>query len=135
MKQPINRVRLTAGRVDAFNCPNGKPQAFLWDTDTPTLALRATPTGRKTYIFESRLNGATVRITIGTPTDWPIEKVDCDCVSLCEKIRCWKPEIGESHVFRLDSPRSQTRLRHKICEPEAQARRIRRMAKHVSALY
>ncbi|MFZ4478496.1 MAG: Arm DNA-binding domain-containing protein, partial [Rhodoferax sp.] len=66
MKQQLNRVRLTAGRVDAFTCPPNKAQAFLWDTDTPTLALRATPTGRKTYIFESRLNGATVRINIGT---------------------------------------------------------------------
>ena len=66
MKQQNNRVRLTAGRVDAFTCPTGKPQAFLWDTDTPTLALRATPTGRKTYVFEARLNGATVRINIGT---------------------------------------------------------------------
>ena len=74
MKQQENRVRLTAGRVDAFTCPTGKPQAFLWDTDTPTLALRATPTGRKTYIFESRLNGATIRINIGTLADWPIEK-------------------------------------------------------------
>ena len=74
MKQLANRVRLTAGRVDAFTCPTGKPQAFLWDTDTPTLALRATPTGRKTYIFESRLNGATIRINIGTLADWPIEK-------------------------------------------------------------
>ena len=74
MKQPTNRVRLTAGRVDAFSCPTGKPQAFLWDTETPTLALRATPTGRKTYIFESRLNGATIRINIGTLADWPIEK-------------------------------------------------------------
>ena len=74
MKQQANRVRLTAGRVDAFTCPAGKPQAFLWDTETPTLALRATPTGRKTYIFESRLNGATIRINIGTLADWPIEK-------------------------------------------------------------
>jgi integrase len=74
MKQQANRVRLTAGRVDAFTCPTGKPQAFLWDTDTPTLALRATPTGRKTYVFESRLNGATIRINIGTLADWPIEK-------------------------------------------------------------
>jgi integrase len=65
---------LTAGRVDAFNCPADKSQAFLWDTDTPTLALRATPTGRKTYIFEARLNGATIRITIGTLADWPIEQ-------------------------------------------------------------
>lgn len=69
-----SRVRLTAGRVDAFNCPADKSQAFLWDTDTPTLALRATPTGRKTYIFEARLNGATIRITIGTLADWPIEQ-------------------------------------------------------------
>ncbi len=74
MKQQANRVRLTAGRVGAFICPTDKPQAFLWDTDTPTLALRATPTGRKTYIFESRLNGATIRINIGTLADWPIEK-------------------------------------------------------------
>ena len=74
MKTQISRVRLTAGRVDSFACPPDKPQAFLWDTDTPTLAVRATPTGRKTYIFESRLNGATIRVTIGTLTDWPIEK-------------------------------------------------------------
>lgn len=73
MKQE-SRVRLTAGRVDAFTCPADKSQAFLWDTDTPSLALRATPTGRKTYIFESRLNGATIRITIGTLSDWPIEQ-------------------------------------------------------------
>jgi len=74
MNKHESRVRLTAGRVDAFTCPADKPQAFLWDTDTPTLALRATPTGRKTYVFESRLNGATIRITIGTLTDWPIEQ-------------------------------------------------------------
>ena len=66
MKHQGNRVRLPAGRVNAFTCPTGKNQAFLWDTDTPTLALRATPTGRKTYVFESRLNGKTVRINIGT---------------------------------------------------------------------
>jgi integrase len=69
-----NRVSLTAGRIAAFSCPAGKTQAFLWDTDTPTLALRVSPTGRKTYVFEARLNGATVRINIGTVTDWPIGK-------------------------------------------------------------
>ena len=66
MKQRRNRVRLTAGRVESFTCPPGKSQAFLWDTETPALALRVTPTGRKTYVFESRLNGATIRINIGT---------------------------------------------------------------------
>lgn len=66
MKQAANRVRLTSGRVADFTCPADKTQAFLWDTETPTLALRVTPTGRKTYVFESRLNGATIRINIGT---------------------------------------------------------------------
>lgn len=74
MKQQTNRVRLTTKRIDEFPCPADKPQAFLWDTETPTLALRVTPTGRKTYVFESRLNGATIRINIGTVADWPIEK-------------------------------------------------------------
>jgi integrase len=69
-----NRDKLTAGRVEGFICPNGKAQAFLWDTITPTLALRVTPTGRKTYVFEARLNGATMRINIGSPNDWPIEQ-------------------------------------------------------------
>ncbi len=68
-----SRVRLTAGRVADFTCQPDKSQSFLWDTDTPALALRATPTGRKTYVFESRLNGATVRINIGTAAEWSLE--------------------------------------------------------------
>ena len=73
MGVPMSRVRLTAGRVSGFACPPGRSQAFLWDSDTPSLALRATPSGRKTFVFESRLHGATVRINIGAPADWPIE--------------------------------------------------------------
>lgn len=74
MKVQPNRVRLTAGRVADFTCPADRPQAFLWDKEAPALALRVTPTGRKTYVFESRLNGATIRVNIGTAADWPIEK-------------------------------------------------------------
>ena len=74
MREQKSRVRLTAGRVEGFACPPGKAQAFLWDTETPALLLRATPTGRKTYVFEGRLNGATIRVGIGTVAEWPIEK-------------------------------------------------------------
>ena len=74
MKKQTSRVRLTSGRIETFACPADKPQAFLWDTDTPTLMVRVTPTGRKTYVFESRLDGATIRMAIGTVTDWPIEQ-------------------------------------------------------------
>ena len=73
MKSQTNRVRLTAGRVADFNCPADKPQVFLWDKEAPALALRVTPTGRKTYVFESRLNGSTIRINIGTAADWSLD--------------------------------------------------------------
>ena len=68
-----SRVRLTAGRVADFSCPPDKSQAFLWDTEAPALALRVTPTGRRTYVFESRLNGATIRLNIGTAADWSLD--------------------------------------------------------------
>ncbi len=73
MSAQKSRVRLTSGRIAGFACPADKSQAFLWDTDTPALALRVTPTGRKTYVFESRLNGATIRINIGTAAEWTLE--------------------------------------------------------------
>ena len=82
MSKQENRVNLTAGRVDSFTCPPDKAQAFLWDTDTPTLALRVTPTGRKTYVFESRLNGATIRVNIGTVADWPIKQARTEAQKL-----------------------------------------------------
>ena len=67
-----SRVRLTAGRVDSFTCPPGKSQAFLWDTDSPSLQVRVTPTGRKTYAFEDRLHGGTIRVPIGTTQEWTL---------------------------------------------------------------
>lgn len=70
----LNRVRLTAGRVRSFSCPEGKSQAFLWDTDVPTLLLRVTPKGRKTYAFESRLHGETIRKSIGSVEAWTLEQ-------------------------------------------------------------
>lgn len=69
----LARTLLTAGRVESFNCPADKSQAFLWDTKAPTMALRATPTGRKTFVFEARLKGQTIRIPIGTRPEWSLD--------------------------------------------------------------
>lgn len=66
------RVRLTAGRVKEFQCPADKPQVFLWDSDAPGFALRATM-GAKAYIFQGRLAGKSIRITIGDINAWGID--------------------------------------------------------------
>lgn len=58
------RVRLTAGRVSDFHCPPKAAQAFLWDTGAPGLAIRATEHS-KAFVFQGRLRGSSLRITIG----------------------------------------------------------------------
>ena len=58
-----DRIRLTLERIADLPHPStGK--TFLWDTGSPSLAVLASPK-RKNYIFESRLSGKTIRITIG----------------------------------------------------------------------
>ena len=62
------KTRFTAAKVAAFRCPPEKIQAFLWDSDTNGLGLKASPGGSKKYILESRLkSGETIRLTIGDP--------------------------------------------------------------------
>lgn len=82
MPEAPRRVRLTAARVEAFACPPGKSQAFLWDTDAPALAVRATPTGRKTYTFESRLQGKTLRLSIGDVRAWTLAAARAEATRL-----------------------------------------------------
>lgn len=62
------KVNFTAGRLADFTCPDGKTQAFLWDSKAPGLGLRVTAQGARAYIFQGRLrDGQTVRLTIGEP--------------------------------------------------------------------
>jgi integrase len=68
------KVSFTAARVDAHSCAEDKSQSFLWDAKAPGLGLRTTPGGTKTYIFQAKIHGATVRVPIGDPRSWPIEK-------------------------------------------------------------
>lgn len=74
MVKQVARVNLTAARIEALECPPDKSQSFVWDTQAPTLLLRVSNRGRKTYAFESRLDGRTIRLTIGDVKTWPLAK-------------------------------------------------------------
>jgi integrase len=67
------KVEFTATRIAAHSCPDGKSQAFIWDSVAPGLGLRATPRGDKGYVFQSKLEGKTMRINIGKPATWTIK--------------------------------------------------------------
>jgi integrase len=74
------KVKLTAGRIRDFGCPEGSAQAFLWDSDTKGLAIRATPAGvrnpegTKAFTYQGKLAGKDVRITIGDVGTWGIDE-------------------------------------------------------------
>lgn len=57
------RINLTAGRIRNFE--TDAAQAFLWDTEAPGLAVRATASGNKAFIFQAKLSGNAIRCTIG----------------------------------------------------------------------
>ncbi|MGV8891706.1 MAG: tyrosine-type recombinase/integrase [Burkholderiaceae bacterium] len=76
------KVKFTAGRVDSFMCESGKSQSFLWDTTAPGLGLRVTANGAKSFIFQAKLNGQAMRITIGAPATWDIYAAQAEALRL-----------------------------------------------------
>ncbi|MGO4332486.1 integrase arm-type DNA-binding domain-containing protein [Cupriavidus sp. M-11] len=66
------RINFTASRIAAYECEAGKTQSFLWDEGCRWLALRATRNGAKAYIFQAKLHGKDIRVTIGSPDAWKI---------------------------------------------------------------
>ena len=69
------RKKLTAGRVRDFKCPEETMQVFLWDSEVPGLGVRATH-GVKAFIFQGRLDGKTIRLTIGDVKTWAIDSTE-----------------------------------------------------------
>ncbi|MBL4951704.1 DUF4102 domain-containing protein, partial [Neobacillus sp. YIM B02564] len=74
----MKKVNFTAERVTNFKCESGKKQSIFWDGKTPGLGLRVTSTGAKSYIFETRLHGKTLRVTIGDVRTWSIVRAQAE---------------------------------------------------------
>lgn len=75
------RVKLTAGRVRDFTVRPDQQQSFLWDTEAPWLAVRATA-GAKVYIFQSLVDSKSLRIKIGDVDAWDINKARTEARNL-----------------------------------------------------
>ncbi|MDP1637526.1 MAG: integrase family protein [Candidatus Nitrotoga sp.] len=72
----------TADRVAGFKCKPGKKQSIYWDGKTPGLGLRVTAAGAKSYIFQTDLDGKTIRMTIGDPRTWGIGRAQGEATRL-----------------------------------------------------
>lgn len=78
----MKKVNFTAERVANFKSEAGKQQTIYWDGKAPGLGLRVTAAGAKSYIFETRLHGKTLRITIGDVRTWAIGKAQAQATEL-----------------------------------------------------
>jgi integrase len=65
---------LTVGAIERLTCPADKSQAFLRDSEGNGLRVRVSPAGAKTFVFEQRLNGKTMRRAIGAVSAWGIDE-------------------------------------------------------------
>jgi hypothetical protein len=73
------KVKLTAGRVASFQCVEGKAQSFLWCSEVPGLGVRATAGSQdKRYIFQSKVKGQSMRVTIGKISVWSIPEAQME---------------------------------------------------------
>lgn len=70
----MSKQNFTAARVESLQCEPGKQQTIYWDAKTPGFGLRITGAGARAYIFESRLFGKTIRLTIGDARAWDLGK-------------------------------------------------------------
>lgn len=67
-----NAVTFTESRVQRFNCPARTDYALHWDAKQAGLGVRVTANGARSYVFEKRLHGKTLRVTIGKTDDWKL---------------------------------------------------------------
>ena len=116
------RVAFTAGRIAAFKCPVGQNQAFLWDATAPRLGLRVTPTGKPAYVFQGEYLGKSIRITIGSVSDWSILKAQVQARTFQREIDAGRdPRELRAENRASDTAKRETKKRQKITFGEAWA--------------
>lgn len=70
----MTKENFTIERITGYECVPGRQQTIYWDKKQQGLGLRVTASGVKSYVFEGRLFGKTVRLTIGSPNAWLLER-------------------------------------------------------------
>lgn len=69
----LTRVKFTSSFIAKARADEGKHQTFYWDSEVPGLGLRITRSGEKAFIFQSRIHGKSLRLTIGNVKIWRLD--------------------------------------------------------------
>jgi integrase len=71
-------IAFASGRINGLKCPLDKQQVMYWDSKTPNLAVRVTKNQARSFIFQGKLNGTAIRITIGGLDSWNIAQAQAE---------------------------------------------------------
>jgi integrase len=78
-----NQIAFTSDRIAKLKCPEGKSQVIYWDTNNKGyLGIRITSNQVRAYIFQTRLHGQTIRLTIGRPPAMSIGEAQTEAMRL-----------------------------------------------------
>ena len=77
-----NQISFTSPKIERLTCDTGKPQSFYWDTKTPSLGVRVTANGAKSYVFQTWFVNKAIRVTIGDVNTWSIPKAQAEARKL-----------------------------------------------------
>ena len=120
--------KLTPARVDSFTCPEGKKQDFLRDTEQPGLGLRVTATGAKSYIFQGKLAGDVVRMTIGDVKTLALSQARDKAAELRVMIRAGRdPRIVKADRVAADIAKRLADKQHREAAIEAKKHTFEKM--------
>src|ERR1700733_11463398 len=77
-------IKFTQKQVSNLDAPR-TGYRLHWDTKTPGLAVRVTAARARSYVFESRVHGRTVRTTIGDVKTWTLSKAQAEARRLASE--------------------------------------------------
>jgi integrase len=132
------KEKLTQGKVSAFTSLPGEFAAFLWDTVTQGFGIKAAKGGRKTFVFQTKMNGKDVRVTIGTVSAWTIDKAREEARRLQTIIDQGNdPREQKRERFAADDAKRNERRRQEVVVSTAwdaylEARKGKWSARHLS---
>ncbi len=81
----MSKKAFTIASVKKLACPTDG-YVIVWDKKTPGLGIRLTAGGARSYVFERRLHGHTVRTTIGAVDSWELKKAQAEARRLATVI-------------------------------------------------
>lgn len=137
----MHREKFTTGRIAAYTCKPGQSQTLYWDAAAPGLGLRVTPSGSKSFIFQSKLHGRDIRVTIGDARAWGIDQARAEARRLRTQIdRGIDPREQQREQKAQHEAKREQQRRHEITLGEVwltyiEARKHRWSERHLADHY